>query len=211
MKKQIFTAVIASAICMPSMAMLDLDVYTGIDYRTTDTSQSFSGTDQDLKDTNNLSGYLAIEHFIPMLPNAKLKYSDLSTETTADSSSIKGSASNAILYYQLFDNGLFEFDFGLAYTSMETDSHNINADLSQAYAAAKLFVPGTGIHAFTEVVSGSLTNDKATDAELGLAYTFNPDSIINIAVRAGYRFQDATIGAFEQENKGLFAGLELHF
>lgn len=209
MKKQIATTIIASFICMPSMALVD--VYTGIDYRTTTASQSYSGMDQDLKDTNNLSGYLAIEHFVPLLPNAKIKYSDLSTETTADSSSTEGSAANAILYYQLFDNELFEFDLGLAYTAIETDSHNINADLGQAYAAAKFFIPGTGIHAFTEVVSGSVTDDKATDATLGLAYTFNPDSMVNIAVRAGYRFQDATLGEFKQENKGLFAGLALHF
>lgn len=209
MKKQICTTILASAICMPSIAMVD--VYTGIDYRTTDTSQSYLDMDQDLKETNNLSGYLSVEHFIPMLPNAKLKYSDLTTETSADATTIDGSTANAILYYQLFDNDLFEFDFGLAYTRLESDVDNMSANLGQAYGAAKLFVPGTGIHAFTEVVAGSVTDDKATDAELGLAYTFNPDSILNIAVRAGYRFQEDTIGEFEQENKGLFAGLELHF
>lgn len=210
MKKKICTAVIASAICMPSMAMLDLDVYTGIDYRTTDTKQSNSGMNQDLKDTNNLSAYLAIEHFIPMLPNAKIKYSDLSTETSAGSTT-DGSAANAILYYQLFDNDLFEFDFGLAYTRLESDFDNISANLGQAYGAAKLQIPGTGIHAFAELISGSLSSDSATDAELGLAYTFNPDSILNVAVRTGYRYQDADINDFERENKGLFAGLALHF
>jgi len=209
MKKQICTAILASAICMPSMAMLDLDVYTGIDYRTTDTKQSDSGINQDMKDTNNLSGYLAIEHFIPMIPNAKLKYSDLTTESSADSTTIDGSAANAILYYQLFDNDLFEFDLGLAYTRLESDLDNKN--LGQAYAAAKLQIPGSGIHTFAELISGSLSSDKATDAELGLAYTFNPDSILNIAVRAGYRYQDAQINEFKRENKGLFAGLELHF
>lgn len=207
MKKQIATAIIAGVICMPSMALVD--VYTGIDYRTTTSSQSYSGINQDLKDTNNLSGYLAIEHFVPMLPNAKLKYSDLSTESRLTSTD--ASSSNAVLYYQLFDNNLFEFDLGLAYTRVDTDFNNLTSDLAQGYGSAKLFVPGTGIHAFTEIIAGSVSDDKATDVELGLAYTFNPDSMIDIAVRAGYRFQDATIGEFEQENKGLFAGLALHF
>ncbi|MFT6928407.1 MAG: outer membrane protein [Psychromonas sp.] len=211
MKKQICTAIIASAVSMPSMAMLDFDVYTGIDYRTTDNSQSYSGVDQGLKDTNNLSGYLAIEHFIPMLPNAKLKYSDLSTETSTSSTTIKGSAANAILYYQLFDNSLFDFDLGLAYTRLESDIDNMSENLGQAYAAAKLQIPGTGVHVFAELISGSLSSDTATDAELGLAYTFNPDSILNLAVRAGYRYQDAEFNDLEIENKGLFVGLELHF
>ncbi|WP_372880669.1 TIGR04219 family outer membrane beta-barrel protein [Psychromonas sp.] len=207
MKKQISATIIASAMCMPATAMVD--VYAGLDYRTTDTSQSVSG--EDLKETNNLSGYLAFEHFIPMLPNAKLKYSDLSSETEAGSTKIDSSASNAILYYQLFNNDLFEVDLGLAYTHLDSDFQNLSSDLAQAYAAAKFFVPATGINAFAEIISGSLNSDKANDIELGVAYTFNPDAIINIAVRAGYRFQDAEINNLDQENKGLFAGMEIHF
>jgi len=209
MKKKICTTILASAICMPSMALVD--IYAGIDYRSTAASQSFSGQTEDLDNTNNLSGYLAFEHFIPLIPNAKLRYSDLSTEKNTDSTTVDSASANAILYYQLFDNGLFEFDLGLAYTRVETDFQSLTADLAQAYGAAKLYVPGTGISAFAELVGGTVSDDKATDAELGLTYTFNPDSIFNIAVRAGYRFQDATISEFKQENKGLFAGMEVHF
>lgn len=209
MKKQICTTILAGAMCMPAMAMVD--IYTGIDYRTTETSQSYMGQENALKETNNLSGYLTLEHFIPLVPNAKLKYSDLSTKTDTDSTKIDGSATNAILYYQLFNNDLFEFDFGLAYTHLDSDFQNMSSDLGQAYGAAKFFVPATGINAFAEVIAGTVTSDKANDIELGLAYTFNPDAMLNIAVRAGYRFQDATVNDVEQENKGLFAGIELHF
>ncbi|MGB5446213.1 MAG: TIGR04219 family outer membrane beta-barrel protein [Psychromonas sp.] len=209
MKKQICTVMIAGAMCMPAIAAVD--VYAGIDYRTTDTHQSYSDLGNDLEESNNLSGYLAFEHFIPMVPNAKLRYSDLSSETTADSTQIDSSVSNAILYYQLFENHLFDFNLGLAYTRLDSDFQNISADLAQAYFAAKFFVPATGISAFTEIISGSLNNDTANDIELGLAYTFNPDSIVNIAVRAGYRLQDFTVDDAEQENKGLFAGMEVHF
>jgi len=209
MKKQICTTILAGAICMPATAMVD--VYAGIDYRTTDTSLSGSAQGTDLKDTNNLSGYLTFEHFIPLVPNAKLKYSDLSSETEAGSTEIDSSATNAILYYQLFDNSLFEFDLGLAYTYLDSDFQNMSSDLGQAYAAAKFFVPATGINAFAELIGGSLSSDKTNDVELGLAYTFNPDSLMNVAVRAGYRFQDATVNDFKQENKGLFAGMEVHF
>ncbi len=209
MKKQICATIIAGAVCMPAMAAIDL--YAGIDYRTTDTSQTYADLSTDLKQSNNLSGYLAFEHFIPMVPNAKLKYSDLSSETKADSTKIDSSASNAILYYQLFDNGLFAFNLGGAYTHLDSDFQNLSADLVQAYGAAKFFIPATGINAFAEFISGSLSSDKANDIELGVAYTFNPDAIVNIAVRAGYRLQDFTIDDAEQENKGLFAGMEVHF
>jgi outer membrane protein len=211
MKKQICVIAIATAISMPTMADF-LGVYAGVDYRTTTTS--FTSIDSDFKDTNNLSGYIALEHFIPLIPNAKLKYSDLNSEfSLADGGNSESSSSalNGILYYQLFDNDLFEFDFGLTYTSIE-DVTGQTADLGQAYGAAKVHVPGVGMHAFAELIGGSVTDDQATDSEVGLAYTFNPDSnLLNFSVRAGYRYQEMKINNYTQENKGLFAGVEAHF
>ena len=209
MKKQICAAVIAGVISMPTMADF-LGVYAGIDYQTTTTDHTRNGYAGEFDDTDNLSGYVAFEHFIPLIPNAKLKYSDLSSDT--DTAEIDSSVANAILYYQLFDNGLLEFDLGLAYTDVETDYNNLDTELAQAYAAAKLHIPGAGMHAFTEVIAGSVTDDDATDAQIGLSYNFNPNSqLLNVSVRAGYRYQDATIDNFKQESKGPFAGLEVHF
>lgn len=199
---------IATAISMPASADF-LGVYAGVDYRTTATSyESHQG-----EDTNNLSGYVALEHFIPLIPNVKIKYSDLSSEFTMEGKKSDASSSslNGILYYQLFDNGLFEFDFGLAYTGLE-DITGQKAEIGQAYAAAKVHVPGTGMFAFAEAIGGSVTDDDATDAEIGLAYTFNPDSaVLNFSIRAGYRYQEMVINNLSQENKGLFAGFEAHF
>jgi len=206
MKKQICAAAIVAAFSMPAMADF-VGIYAGIDYRTTETTL----TSNDFEDTNNLSGYVALEHFIPLIPNAKVKYSDLSSESSIDSSEPSSSALNGILYYELFDNDLFEFDLGLAYTRLESLADQ-SADIAQAYGAAKVHVPGVGMHAFAEITAGSVTDDEATDAEIGLAYTFNPDSLLlNFSVRAGYRYQEMVIDDYTQENKGLFAGLAVHF
>jgi outer membrane protein len=207
MKKNACAALMASAICMPAMADF-VGVYAGVDYRSTSSSSDMS---EELKDTNNVSGYLAFEHFIPLVPNAKVKYSDLSSDTNIDSNTLSSSAANAILYYQLLDNSIFELDLGLAYSRFENDYEDLSADLGQLYSAAKVHVPGTSLHAFAEVIGGSTTSDDYTDAEMGLAYTFNPDSPLNVAVRAGYRYQEAKVNNYEQENKGVFAGLEVHF
>jgi outer membrane protein len=205
MKKKACTALVASAICMPTMADF-IGVYAGVDYRS---NSSSSNMGEELEDTNNVSGYIAFEHFIPLIPNAKVKYSDLSNDTNIGSND--SSAANAILYYRLFNNSLLELDLGLAYTHFETDYSNLNADLGQLYGAAKVHLPGTSLHAFAEVIAASATSDDYTDAEIGMAYTFNPDSLLNVAVRAGYRYQKAEISRYEQENKGPFAGLEVHF
>ena len=209
MKKQICAAVIAGVISMPAMADF-LGVYAGIDYQTTTTDHTRNGYTGGFDDTNNFSGYIAFEHFIPAIPNVKIKYADLNSDT--DTTEINSSATNAILYYQLLDNSLFEFDLGFAYSELETDYNNLDTELAQAYAAAKLHIPGAGMHAFTEVIAGSVTDDDASDAQIGLSYNFNPNSLLlNVSVRAGYRYQDATIDNFKQESKGPFAGLEVHF
>lgn len=204
MKKQALAAVIAATISMPTMADF-LGVYAGLDYRTNQTSFS---DDNSKEDDANIAGYIAFEHFIPLLPNAKVKFADLSSDKLDNDSS----AMNGILYYELFDNGLFEFDLGVAYTS--TESFNETADLAQAYGAAKVHIPGVAVQAFAEVIAGSVTDDNATDAEIGLAYNFNPDSLLlNFSVRAGYRFQEMEFKKFaeKQTNEGLFAGVEVHF
>ncbi len=211
MKKQICAVAIATLISMPTMADF-LGIYAGIDYRTT--ASSHSNFDGNFQDTNNLSGYIAVEHFIPLIPNAKLKYSDLSAKysnSQYSSSDPTSNSINAIAYYNLFDNGLFELDLGLAYTQLDALSGQ-TSELGQAYGAAKVHVPGVGMHFFTEVIAGTISDDEATDAEIGIAYTFNPDSaLLNFAVRAGYRYQEMVISGDTQENKGLFAGLEVHF
>ncbi|AGH82323.1 hypothetical protein PCNPT3_11935 [Psychromonas sp. CNPT3] len=204
MKKQLCAIAITSLLSTSAFAD-NIGVFAGIDYSTTNNSYS----ETDLKDSNNFSGYIAFEHFIPLIPNVKLKHATLNIEhENADQES---SMSNAILYYQLFDNGMFEFDFGLAYTHAE-DLSSQNTNLLQGYLAAKVQLPGLPMNVFAEGTTGSLTSDNATDAMLGVAYTFNPNSVLlNFSVRAGYRMQDMTINSVKQENKGLFAGVEVHF
>lgn len=204
MKKQLCAIAIASLLSSSAFAD-NIGVFAGLDYNTTNNSYPNSS----VEDSNNYSGYIAFEHFIPLIPNVKLKYSTLD----ADLGNInhESSMSNAIFYYQLFDNGIFEFDFGLAYTHAE-DLLNQNTNLAQGYAAAKVQLPGLPMYVFAEGTAGSLSSDDATDTQIGLAYTFNPDSVLlNLSVRAGYRMQDMTINSVKQENNGLFAGIDLHF
>lgn len=203
MKKQVLAAAIVATMSMPAMAKF-VDVYAGVDYGTNKTN--FNGK----SDTaDNLSGYIAFEHFLPLIPNVKLKYSDL---TNNDFSGNDSSAINGIFYYELLDTELVELDLGLVYTDIQ--GYREDAMLVQAYGAGKLYVPGVSMNAFAEVIAGSVTKDDALDAEIGLAYTFTPGiSLLSVAVRGGYRIQELD---FKQNNntqkvKGLFAGVEVAF
>jgi outer membrane protein len=203
MKKQVLAAALVASMSMPAMADF-LGVYAGLDYSTNETK--FRG---DSDSADNFSGYVAFEHFIPLIPNVKLQYSDLSNHHfRGDDSSIK----NAMFYYELFDNDIVALDLGLAYSGVK--GFDDSASLVQAYGAAKVYVPGSSLHAFTEVLAGTVTNDDLLSAELGLGYTFNPDSVLmNVAVRGGYRLQalDLSDSDSTQKVNGLFAGVEVHF
>tara|TARA_R110001583_G_scaffold59777_3_gene177651 strand:- start:1100 stop:1711 length:612 start_codon:yes stop_codon:yes gene_type:complete len=203
MKKQILAAAVAATLSMPVMADF-LGVYAGLDYATNETT--FNG---DSDKTNNISGYVAFEHFIPLIPNVKIKYTNLTNHHFDEDNS---STKNGILYYEILDNDLVEIDLGAAYTDAE--GFNQSASIVQAYGAAKVHVPGVSMHAFAEVIAGSVTSDDVLSGEIGLAYTFNPDSsLLNVAVRTGYRVQELDLKHTNstQEVDGLFAGVEVHF
>lgn len=203
MKKQVLAAAIVASMSMPAMADF-LGVYAGVDYNTNETRFNHN-TDRE----NNISGYVAFEHFIPLVPNIKIQYADLNNNTFGGKDS---SVTNGILYYEVLDNGLVEVDLGLAYT--DAQGYYEDATYGQGYVAGKLHVPGVSMHAFTEIIAGSITDDNNIDAEIGLAYTFNPDSLLlNVSVRGGYRYQELEFKHTntKQEIDGLFAGVEVHF
>lgn len=204
MKKLLLAFVILTVFSTSAMADA-IGLYAGGNYHYNEASYG----EVPKTDTSNYSGYLMFEHFIPLIPNAKVRYIDLRNKEGDDSA-----AFNAILFYKIFDNKLFKINLGLAYTGVK-DYSNDSADLAQAYGEAKIYIPSTGIFAFSEVVGGSVTKDKAFDGNAGIGYTFNPDSLIaNFSLRAGYRYETMTIdndkAEKDQVNQGPFAGFEVH-
>ena len=202
MKKQALAAVIAATISMPSMADF-LGIYAGVDYRNNRTNYT-NGNSSD--EGNNLAGYIAYEHFYPLLPNVKVKSAYLNGDDKGNS------ATNAILYYEIFDNGIFEFDAGVSYTNIKNTTDDMA--IMQGYAASKLHFPLTGINAFADLTTVSLSDDDATQLEVGFAYTINPFSpTFNFALRAGYRKQEVKYDGRSgtEETDGAFIGLETRF
>jgi outer membrane protein len=200
MKKHVFAAVITATFSMPSMADF-LGIFAGLDYRNNETSYANNSDD-----SNNLAGYIAFEHFMPLIPNVKVKSAYLNGNDNGNS------ATNAILYYEIFDNGIFEFDAGLAYTNIKSSYDDMA--IVQGYAASKLHFPVLGLNAFAEITKASINDDDATQTEIGMAYNFNPNSpVLNFALRGGYRKLQANFdsNSATQTTKGTFIGLEVHF
>ncbi|KPM82326.1 TIGR04219 family outer membrane beta-barrel protein [Pseudoalteromonas lipolytica] len=138
MKKYCLAAALSMA-CLAPTAQADtlLGLYLGVDGWQSDNSGSFAqdGNLQSFKfdDETFTSYYAALEHPVPLIPNIKLKYTELELNgfgdipngdsfTFGDSDFVTGSRVNTvsdfshvdyILYYEIFDNDLVSIDLGI--------------------------------------------------------------------------------------------------
>ena len=176
-----------------------IDVYVGVDFRTM--SSEFDETN-----SNHLAGYVAFENYMPMVPNLKFKTAFLNGDSDGNS------ATNTILYYRFYNNGLIEADAGIAYTNIKTATDN--ASIPQTYFSGRFFIPNTQLNVFGEVVQGSLVNDGSSQTELGVSYRFAPRRLLlKVAIRAGYYSQTVNFNntSTERISEGLFFGVKTLF
>ncbi|MBB1304001.1 TIGR04219 family outer membrane beta-barrel protein [Pseudoalteromonas sp. SR43-5] len=137
MKKYCLAAALSMA-CLAPAAQADtlLGLYVGVDGWKSDNDGQFSyknnaSQDFDFEDETFVSYYAALEHPVPLVPNIKLKYTELELDGDAvigDTFSFNGSTFDTnrkvntvsdlshidyILYYEIFDNDLVSIDLGL--------------------------------------------------------------------------------------------------
>ncbi|NMM41574.1 TIGR04219 family outer membrane beta-barrel protein [Pseudoalteromonas arctica] len=139
MKKYCLAAALSMAFLAP-VAQADtlLGLYVGVDGWQSDNSGSFSDSskmqmqDFNFEDETFISYYAALEHPIPLVPNIKLKYTELELNGYAklddeafefgDRNFAIGTEINTvsdlshidyILYYEIFDNDLVSIDLGI--------------------------------------------------------------------------------------------------
>ncbi|CAM4348747.1 TIGR04219 family outer membrane beta-barrel protein [Pseudoalteromonas ostreae] len=136
MKKYCLAAALSMAFLAPAAhADTLLGLYVGVDGWQSDNSGSFSDSgnmqDFNFEDETFISYYAALEHPIPLVPNIKLKYTELelngstlldetfefggtsfTTNTTATTVSDLSHV-DYILYYEIFDNDLLSIDLGV--------------------------------------------------------------------------------------------------
>jgi len=137
MKKYCIAAALSMA-CLAPVAQADtvLGLYVGVDGWKADNDGSFSDNNNALQNFNFedetfVSYYAALEHPVPLVPNLKLKYTELELNGSTvleDTFSFNGtdyivgtdvnsvtdlSHIDYILYYEIFDNDLISIDLGL--------------------------------------------------------------------------------------------------
>lgn len=136
--KKYYLATALSMACLSPVAQADtlLGLYAGVDGWKSDSDGQFSyknnaPQDFNFEDETFVSYYVALEHPVPVVPNFKLKYTELElngntvindTFTFGDSSFTTNTAATTysdlthvdyIFYYEIFDNDLISIDLGL--------------------------------------------------------------------------------------------------
>ena len=172
---------------------------------------------------------VAVEHPLPLLPNAKIRYVNL------DSNSEQSSPANAadielnnidyILYYELLDT-IVHADIGAGLSNLDGTVRNLNAgalnqyDLDEysplLYATVGVKLPFTGMSAKAEAIYTHGSDSKKTDVQAELQYDFIDNLLVDVGAKVGYRMMQVD---FEQDQrpdlqlefKGPYIGLDVHF
>ncbi|UNW06927.1 TIGR04219 family outer membrane beta-barrel protein [Acinetobacter variabilis] len=192
-------------------------------------SQSANAGKQDLDRQGTAQLSVAFEHPVPLLPNAKIKYVNLDSNseqsTPLNAADIELNNIDYILYYELLDT-IVHADIGAGLTNLDGTVRNLNAgvltqyDLDEysplLYATAGVKLPLTGMSAKAEAVYSHGSDIKKTDVQAELQYDFIDNLLVDVGAKVGYRIMNIDAEQnnapdLELEFKGPYIGLDIHF
>ncbi len=210
MKKYLFLAaslVFAAATPAYSATLLGADVT--VNYWFSE-SKINSIKDDSVKTNPTLSA--SLEHFIPLVPNVKFGYTNVSGDYNLDYSQY-----DFIAYYEILDNDLLSFDIGLNLQHFNGKFRYANLDIWQPnlYSRAVVGIPGLPVSIFGSFSYGTLDNVSTVDLEAGVSYSLDLVAA-KVNFNLGYRMQDNDFGLTvlgvpisKIESEGFFMGVSV--
>ncbi|MFC3093632.1 TIGR04219 family outer membrane beta-barrel protein [Alteromonas sediminis] len=174
-------------------------------------------SDFNFGDETKGSAYIAIEHFVPLVPNIKLQHSQMVSEgdtLLSSSFTFGGQAYNAqttvftqtdisstdiILYYELFDNDLISFDLGVnakvidgdflvrSQSSGSQSQEALSGVVPMAYSRLEFGLPFSGLGAYAEGSFLSVGSHTLSDYQVAVTYSFIESLAIDMTLQAGFR------------------------
>ncbi|MBL4822505.1 MAG: TIGR04219 family outer membrane beta-barrel protein [Colwellia sp.] len=251
MKKTIIAASLAALLCTSAQADTLLGLYIGGHMWANQAEGSFGeGSDNqaafDFNDENQGSFFVALEHPIPLIPNIKIASTTLDTvggATISGSFTFEGetySANSALdttfdasyvdytFYYELFDNDLLTFDFGITARDLESQitvveqatTQNSNLSVSGIipllYVNTVIGLPFTGFNVFAEANFLSYDDNTVYDYQIGVSYELLDNLAIDLDLTLGYRAVKLELNDIDDLYSdltfdGIFAGAIIHF
>ncbi|MGR6874676.1 TIGR04219 family outer membrane beta-barrel protein [Pseudomonas sp. HK3] len=228
MKKILAAAVVAATLPQAASALPLVDFYAGGYYwDQTVSGDAGSGSNQaDLDDDLNLDAdgqnvlYFAFEHPVPVLPNIKIKTTDMSSDGNGqvssgfklgDGTTVVGTANVAskldlshtdyTLYWGLplpivtLDFGFTarQFDGSMEMSGDYAASAPLDVTVPMLYLKAGADIPLTGLSFGGDVNVISYEDSGITDFDLNITYVLPVIPLLDVGITAGYRSFDLEI------------------
>lgn len=251
MKKALLAASLTTLLCTSAQADTILGLYIGGQMWANEAEGSFGEgeTDQavfNFDDETQGNFFVALEHPIPLVPNIKIASTTLDTvggatisgsftfegvtysDTAQVDTTFDASYVDYTLYYELFDNDLLTFDFGLTARDLDADINVIEQATSQSadlavsgfvpliYVNTVIGLPFTGFNVFAEANFLSYDDNTVYDYQVGVSYELLDNLAVDLDVALGYRevkleLDDVDDLYSDLTFNGLFLGATLHF
>ena len=219
--------------------------------------ESGDQTNFNLNDEQQGSYYIAVEHPIPLIPNVRIASTTLDTtgNTTLNESIEFGDQTfntgaqvdatfdvsyvDYTLYYELFDNDLLSFDFGITARDFDGDislssdvtvtdpdgnssTNTVTGKLSATgfipmlYASTEVGLMFTGLNLFASGNFLSIDDHTLYDYQVGVSYELIDNIAVDVNLMAGYRsvrleLEDLDDLYSDLDFDGAFAGVQIHF
>jgi len=220
MKKILSAAVLAATLPQAASALPLVDFYAGGYYWDQTISGNLSNGQADLEDDLNLDAggqnvlYFAFEHPIPVIPNLKIKSTDMSSDGSGTVTSLKvgdNTVSGAVdseldlthtdytMYWSLpipivtldFGLTLRQFDGSVTSVSSLTEiSEDLDFIVPMGYLKAGVDIPLTGLSFGGDINVISIGDTGITDYDLNMTYVLPLIPLLDVGISAGYRSFD---------------------
>jgi len=193
-----------------------------------------------LQEEENLIFYLALEHGVPVLPNIRAQYFDLTTdganvlsrtlefndEVFVQSESVSTivdlTQSDAILYYEVLDN-VVSLDLGVAFAMVEgsialtSTTQTVQADFDEiipmAYAKFRADLPLSRLWIGVEAQGVSYSDSSLVEYNAQIGW----ESELGLGIEAGWRAVQIEFDEFDDMDSatldidGPYAAINFHF
>lgn len=166
-------------------------------------------------DTNN-SVFIAVEHFVPFVPNVKLAQTAL--EFSAEGNIVDFSHTDATLYYELLDNWV-SLDLGLTARIFDgevdlpaSNTQELSGTVPLLYAKAQFDLPFTGLSFGVEGNFLGIDGNNLRDLDARLNY----EIAAGFGIALGYRTFGLELDALDDIDAdvtadGAYLGATFHF
>ncbi|KXI21612.1 TIGR04219 family outer membrane beta-barrel protein [Photobacterium sanguinicancri] len=203
-------AAVAFAAAMPAQAATLLGVKVGADAWLTSGKTEAGSFSKDADDKTMGSFHIAFEHFIPLVPNARIRYSEV------DNGTVSFNQMDYTAYYEILDNDAVALDLGVVMSKFNAGKfagQSFSEWQPAVYGAGEIGIPMTPVSAFGDLTYGTYDDTKTVDAQIGVKWTI--PLLVDLNLRAGYRVMDhdfAFINGYNSvkvKNDGWFLGVEV--